>query len=87
MRRRGVLFVRSAIANVAVHDNQCRHFPVLPEPLKRRPKTVAIIGISNPFDIPAIGSEPRADILGECEAGVAFDRDVVAIVNPAEISQ
>ena len=35
--------------------------------------------------VPAIAFEPRADIFAERQAGVAFNGDVIVVVDPAEV--
>jgi hypothetical protein len=37
--------------------------------------------------VPAIGEKPPRDVLGERECGIALDRDVIAVVDPAEIAE
>jgi hypothetical protein len=37
--------------------------------------------------MPAIGEKPAGDILTEGEGGVAFDCDMIAVVDPAEIAE
>ena len=44
-----------------------------------------IVGIADPQHVPAIGEEARRDILGEGDAGLAFDGDVVVVVDPAQV--
>ena len=48
---------------------------------------VDVVGIADPQDIPAVTQEPGGDVLGEGDARAAFDRDVVVVVDPAEVVQ
>ena len=46
---------------------------------------IDVVGVADPQHVPAVRQEPRRDVLGERDARVAFDRDVVVVVDPAEI--
>jgi hypothetical protein len=46
-----------------------------------------IVDVVHVHDVPAIGLEPLADVLVEGECGVALDRDVVAVVDPAQVGE
>ena len=46
-----------------------------------------IVGVADARDVPAVADEARGDILAECQRGVAFDGDVVVVVDPAEIGE
>src|SRR5438552_17402331 len=48
---------------------------------------LAIIGIADPLHVPAIGEKPPSHVLGERECRITLYRDVVAVVDPAEITQ
>ena len=39
------------------------------------------------LDVPAVGLEAGADVFGEGQRRVAFDGDVVVVVDPAEVRQ
>ncbi len=87
VRARGVLLVRRAVTDVAFDDDQARPIvnalgdrDCISDPL-------AIVGVADPLHVPAIGEEPPGDILGEGKSGIALDRDVVAIVDPAKIAE
>jgi hypothetical protein len=46
---------------------------------------VNVVGVADAQDVPAVAQEPGRDVLGEGDARVAFDGDVVVVVNPAEV--
>ncbi len=46
-----------------------------------------VVGIVNVRHVPTIGREPRGHVFVEGEIGVAFDGDVVVVVDPAEIRE
>ena len=85
MGRGGVDLVRRAIADVAVQNDQRR--PALRSSGRSRahPRSLQIVGIANAQHIPPIGKKTRRDVLGEGDLGVAFDGDVVVVVDPAQI--
>jgi hypothetical protein len=48
---------------------------------------VGIVGVTNPQNIPSVTQKPRRHVFREGDACVPFDRDVIVIVDPAEIVQ
>ena len=48
---------------------------------------VEVVGVGDPGDVPAVGDEAGGDVFGERQRGVALDRDVVIVVNPAEVGE
>ena len=86
---RGVLLVRRAVA-----DDGCRTMISVGR-LGRRcdastaPRRCASLSLASRDvqHVPAVGREARRHVLAEGQLGVALDRDVVAVVDPAEIGQ
>src|SRR5438309_11561559 len=79
--------MRRTVADMAFDNNQTG--PII-DPLgngDRFGDTLAVVGVAHPLDMPAVGEKPAGDILAKGESGVAFDRDVVAVVDPAEIAE
>jgi hypothetical protein len=87
VRGRGVDLVRRAITDVAVEDDQRRPVRGLGEHLQRVLDAPQVVGVADAQHVPAIGLEARGDVLGEGDAGLAFDGDVVVVVDPAEVVQ
>ena len=83
----GVLLVRCAVANVALHDDQGRPVMRVDKSLKCASQPLEIVGVGDMQDLPAEGLEPRPDILAERDRRRAFDTDMVRVVDPAEIGQ
>ena len=81
----GALLVRRAVADDAVDDDHRRTIIGLAERVQRPHQRIAILGIVDMQDSPAVSLKTLADIFVESEIGVAFDRDRVAVVDPAEI--
>ena len=44
-----------------------------------------VVGVADPQHVPAVADEARGHVLGEGDARVAFDGDVVVVVDPAEV--
>src|SRR5262245_2385714 len=83
--RCGVLLVRGTVPDMAVQNDERRTALRLSEDLQRLLNALTIVCVADPQDVPAIGQETSRDILGECQARTPFDRDVVVVVDPAEI--
>src|SRR4029077_8815291 len=47
--------------------------------------SLEIVGIADPQHVPMIGEEAGGDILGESDASLAVDGDVIVVVDPAQI--
>src|SRR5215468_2524763 len=76
--------MRRAISDVAVeHDKRWAAFGLL-EDTQCVLNAIDIIGVSDAQHVPAIGEETRCNIFREGNAGVAFNRDVVVVPDPAE---
>ena len=84
----GVLAVRRAVADVAVDDDQCGLVGGLTENVESfgRARSVSLASVTC-IDVPAVAFEARAHVFAEGQAGVAFDGDVVVVVDPAEIGE
>ncbi len=83
----GVLLVRRAPADVAVDDDQGRPVALLEEDAEGAVEQVQVVGVSHPGDVPAVAQETGGDVLGEGQRGVPLDRDVVVVVDPAEVGE
>src|SRR5262245_38813415 len=46
-----------------------------------------VIDIADPFDVPTIGKKSGGNVVAECEIRMSFDRDTVAVVDPAQDPQ
>src|SRR3546814_7512117 len=60
-----ILLMRRPVADMALHDDQRRPVVALPKDLDRRADAVPIVGVANPYDVPAIGGETRCHVLAE----------------------
>src|SRR5262249_42209599 len=87
MRGRGILLMRRAEANVAVHDDQGRTIVLGLEHRQRLLDRRPVVRIGNVKHRPAVAVESRPDVLAECERRVALDRDMIIVVDPAQVRQ
>ena len=85
MRCRGVLLVGRAVADVAVEDQERRAPLRLPEDLERVLDPLDVVRVAHPEDVPPVGEKARRDVLGERDPRRPLDRDVVVVVDPAEV--
>src|SRR5689334_20057992 len=61
----GVLFVRCAIADMAFDDNEHRCVPAPAKNLNCLSQSLMIVDITYALDVPAIGEEPRRDVIAK----------------------
>ena len=54
---------------------------------KRPRQHLSIVGIAHPQHVPAIAQEPRSHVFTERQRSIAFNGDVVVVVDPAEIGE
>ncbi len=87
VRRARVLLRGRAPADVAVDDDQGRAVVLLLERLEGSGQHLEVVRVTDPGDVPAVGDEARGDVLGEGERRVALDRDLVVVVDPAEVRE
>src|SRR5262249_35699174 len=83
----GVLFVGSAVSDVAVHNDQRRPVVRVLESPESSRQHLLIIGIADAGDVPAVADEAGGDVVGESQCRVPFDGDVVVVVDPAEVGE
>src|SRR5712691_11155183 len=85
--RGGILFMRRAVADVAVQNDEGRAPLGVAKDVQGVLDAVDVIGVAHAQNVPPVTQEPRRDVLGKGDARVAFDRDVVVVVDPAEVVQ
>ena len=57
----------------------------LAEDLESVLDAIDVVGIADPQNVPSVTQEPGRYVLREGDARVAFDGDVIVVVDPAEI--
>jgi hypothetical protein len=87
VRGGGVGLVRRAIADDAPDADQRRPIRSRLEPLDRAGHRRAVVGVFDAERTPAVALEAFGHVLGERDVGVAFDRDGVVVVDPAEVGE
>src|SRR5262249_44451502 len=85
VRGGSILLVRRAVTDVAVQNDECRTSLRLAEASQRLLDAFEIVGIAHPQDVPPVPQESGGDVLGEGDARVPLDGDVVVVVDPAEV--
>ncbi len=83
----GVLFVGGAVADVGVHDDERGAVVGVQERLIGARQRVKVVGVAHPKDVPPVAQELRGQVIGEGQRGVPFDRDVVVVVDPAQLGK
>src|SRR5262249_17634044 len=77
--------VRGAVADVAVEDDECGAPLRLPKDTESCLDAIEVVGVADAENVPAVPQESGGDVLCECEARLTFDRDVVVVVDPAQV--
>ena len=85
VRRGGILLMRRAIADVAVQNDEGRAILGFVKHVERVLDAIDVIGVAHAQNIPAITEKAGRDVLGKGDARIAFDGDVIVVVNPAEV--
>ena len=80
-----VLLVRRAVADVAVHDDEGGPPAAALGRLEGAVEHGEVVRVPDARDVPAVGDEAGGHVFAEGELGVALDRDVVVVVDPAEV--
>src|SRR5262249_12113921 len=83
----GVLLVRSSVPDMTLQDDERRLVFDVPETLDAIGEAPSVVRITNPMHIPTVGHEPRRYVLAEGEIGMAFDRHVIAVIDPTQVRE
>src|SRR5262249_18610166 len=81
----GVLFIGSSVSNVAIDDDEGRTVSGGDREFNRTDEQIKVVGVAHASDIPTVAHEARRYILSKCQSGIAFDGDVIVVVDPAKI--
>ena len=87
MRAASILLMRRAVSDVAVHDDQRGAILGVLKSAERTGQHVEIVCVANPRHIPAVSDKTRGHVFRKGQGSVAFDRDAVVVVDPAEIRE
>ena len=85
VRGGSVLPVGRAVADVAVEDDQRGPAFGAPERTQRVLDEIDVICVADPQHVPVVAHEPGRYVLGKRDLRAAFDRDVVVVVDPAQV--
>src|SRR5262245_26788764 len=70
---------------MAVEDDEGRPPFCVLKCLQSFLNSLDVIGVSDTQDVPAITEESRRNVLGESEASVSLDGDVVVVIAPTKV--
>ena len=87
MRFVGILLVRRAVADVAVHDDQHRLVAVGEEFFVGARKLQQIVRVGHARHVPAIADESRHHVFAERPTRRTVQRHAVVVVDPAQIAE
>src|SRR5882724_7785041 len=85
VNRAAVLTMRRTIADMAVNDDERRPARRAHGIPQRVLNPVEIVGIPYASHVPSVSQKPPRHVFGERDIGLAFDGDVVVVVDPAEV--
>ncbi len=81
----GVLFVGRAVGDMTINDHEGWFLGLALGFLDGPVERPQIIGVGHVDHQPTVGLESRSHVLGKRQGGVAFDRDLVVVVNPDQL--
>src|SRR5260221_8719872 len=70
---------------MAVQDNEGGTALRLFEYAESSLDQIDVVRVADPQHVPSVAQEPGRNVLGECDARAALDRDVIVVVNPTEV--
>src|SRR5262249_41390453 len=82
-----VLTLRRPVADVAVDDDERGPICLVPEHIEGPRHHLQVVGVADPGHVPAVADETGGDVIVEGQGGRALDRDVVVVVDPAEVGE
>src|SRR5271166_6485980 len=80
-----ILLMGRAVSDVAVHDDERGAILGVMKSAERTGQHVEVVCVSNSRHVPAVTDKTRGHVFRKRQGSVAFDRDVVVVVDPAEI--
>ncbi len=72
---------------MAVHDDQRGAIGGARERVERTFEHREVIGVTNACDVPSVPHESSGDVIAVGERRVAFNGDVVVVVDPAQVAE
>ena len=87
VRGGGILFVRRAIGNMAIHNDQRGAFVFFERRRKGLLQLLKIIGIANALHIPVIPHKARRHVFSERQRRVALNGNAVIVIDPDQIAE
>src|SRR5258708_30203572 len=87
VRRAGVVLMWSAVGDVALDEDEVGCVVWGAEMVDRLCKPFRVVGVSYSPHHPAIREKARRNVFAEGEIGIAFDRYVIAVIDPAQVAE
>src|SRR5262249_25805998 len=85
VRLGSILLVRRAVADVTVQNDERWATLGLAKNGQRVLDPADVIGVAHAQNVPTVGQKPGRDVLCKGDARIAFDRDVIVVIDPAEV--
>ena len=79
----GVLIVGRTVGDMAIDNDQRRAVRRVLEGAQGALQHLQVVDVADARDVPAVADEAGGDVLAEGSIGVAFDGDLVVVVEPA----
>src|SRR3974377_469731 len=76
-----------AVANVTIKKDEGRAICGLAKNRQRVLKPVDFVGVAHAENVPTVTEKSCRDVLRKGDARIAFDRDVIVVIDPAEVVQ
>src|SRR5215831_4625379 len=70
---------------MAIEDDERRTLLRFAKDFESLLDTLEVIGVTDTQDIPAVSQKSSLDILGESDARLTLDRNVIVVIDPAEV--
>ena len=82
-----ILLRGRAIGDMAIDNDQGGSLGLVLENFEGAGKHLKVVGITDPRYIPVVSDETCGDILAEGQGRMSLDRDVVIVVDPAQVRE
>src|SRR3974390_1021164 len=76
-----------AVANVTIKNDEGRAIRGLAKNGQRVLNPVDVVGVAHAENVPTVTEKSCRDVLRKGDARIAFDRDVIVVIDPAEVVQ
>jgi len=85
VRGAGILFVRRAVSDVAIHNDQGRSLLFVLEGAEGALQHLQVVSVSHSRHVPTVPHVPCSHIIAESQGRISLDGDVVVVVDPTQV--